>query len=110
MAVLLKGEKSAYGGMESLIKEGTLGARDLSILVKRKEIAPEIRALLGEYTDPKINYTRTMLKMSRLIWNTNFLKDVQKIGMREGWLTAEQDEINTDSMAGTGSEVLAPLN
>lgn len=110
MAVLLKGEKSAYGGMESLIKEGTLGARDLSILIKRKEIAPEIRALLGEYTDPKINYTRTMLKMSRLIWNTNFLKDVQKIGMREGWLTAEQDEINTDAMAGTGSEVLAPLN
>ena len=110
MAVLLKGEKSAYGGMESLIKEGTLGARDLSILVKRKEIAPEIRALLGEYTDPKINYTRTMLKMSRLIWNTNFLKDVQKVGMREGWLTAEQNRDNTDAMAGTGSEVLAPLN
>jgi|TARA_R110001592_G_scaffold129418_2_gene341872 hypothetical protein len=110
MAVLLKGEKSAYGGMESLIKEGTLGARDLSILVKRKEIAPEIRALLGEYTDPKINYTRTMLKMSRLIWNTNFLKDVQRIGMREGWLTAEQTRDNTDAMAGTGSEVLAPLN
>ena len=45
-------EGTAYGSMEAFIKEPTLGAKDLSILQKRKEIAPEIRALLGSMTTP----------------------------------------------------------
>ena len=46
-------EGTAYGSMEAFIKESTLGAKDLSILQKRKEIAPEIRALYwGSMTTP----------------------------------------------------------
>jgi hypothetical protein len=73
-SVITQGEATAFSSMEALIKESTLGAKDLSILMKRNEdLAPEIRALMGENTDPQLNYARSMLKMSRLIGYTNFL-------------------------------------
>ena len=109
--VLVKGEGKAYDSMEALIKESTLGAKDLSILKKRNDIAPEIRALLGEYTDPQMNYARTMLKMSRLIWNTEFLDGLLKKGLGNFlWKEGTQPPEANMKMAGTNSRVLEPLN
>ena len=106
-------EGTAYQDMGSFIKESKLGAKDLSTLKRRKEIAPEIRELLGEYHDAEINFAKTATKMSRLVANHKFLKRVLEIGKREGFLFDEDNKPLNRSvvkMAADGSEVLAPLN
>ena len=111
MSEIVKGG-TAYSSMEGMIKESTLGAKDLSILMTRKKIAPEIRALLGEYKNPEVNYARTMLKMSRLIWNTKFLNGIEKDGV--GTFLWKPDDPNKppdaqETLAGEKTSVLAPL-
>ena len=111
--VLTSGENTAFNNMEGLIKESTLGAKDLSILMKRKEIAPEIRALMGEYTDPLINYTRSMLKMYHLVGNSHFLNEIKKVGMGEFLYDENAGPIPPEAnvrISGVNSKVLAPLN
>ena len=104
-------EGTAFDSMEAFIRESKLGAKDLSLLKQRKDIAPEIRALLGEYSDPKINFTKSANKMSRLLFNDRFLKRVKEIGMdtflydRE---TAPPEAYVT--FASETSDVMAPLN
>jgi hypothetical protein len=113
MNELVKGENSAYTGMEGLIKESTLGAKDLTVLMARKNIAPEIRALMGENIDADLNYTRTMMKMNRLIHNTHFLNKVQAAGMGKFFFEPGDPNIDPDAtvtMAGSSSKVLEPLN
>jgi hypothetical protein len=103
-------EGTAYGSMESFIKESKLGAKDLSILQKRKDIAPEIRALLGEYEDPRVNYSKTTTKMARLIHNTRFLDKVKAIGMGNFLFTEDNRPPNTTKIAVEGNKSLEPLN
>ena len=110
LGTLLMGESTAYTGMEALIKESTLGARDLTVLMKRKKIAPEIRAVMGENTDADLNYTRTMMKMNRLIYNTAFLNKIREVGMGQFlFKDGTQPPDATVQMAGDKSAVLAPL-
>ncbi|RKX63591.1 MAG: hypothetical protein DRP42_07465, partial [Tenericutes bacterium] len=101
---------TAYGGFEGFIKESKLGAKDLSVLKKRKTIAPEIRALLGEYLDPRINFAKSATKMGNLIWNQRFLDRIKEIGMGEFLFTDETRPEGTVQIAAEGSEVYAPLN
>ena len=112
--VLTRGEGTAFNSMEALIKESTLGAKDLSILMRRNEdLAPEIRALLGENKDPQLNYARSMLKMSRLIGNTHFLNELKLRG-KGLFLFDEKDgpipPTATLRIAGEKSNVMSPLN
>lgn len=72
---------TAFSDMSAFIKESKLGAKDLSVLKKRKDIAPEIRALLGEYADPRLNFAKSATKMGRLIWNQRFLDRVREVGI-----------------------------
>lgn len=101
----------AYDSMEAFIKESKLGAKDLSVLKRRKDIAPEIRALLGEHVDPRINFAKSATKMGRLIWNQRFLDRVREIGLGtflfEG---ADRPPQATARIAAEGSEAYAPLN
>lgn len=101
---------TAYSDMESFIKESKLGAKDLSVLKKRKDIAPEIRALMGEYVDPRINFAKTATKMGRLIFNQKFLDNVLEKGMGTFLFTEEDAPVGTEEIAAEGSEVYAPLN
>jgi predicted RNA methylase len=102
---------TAYDNMETFIKESKLGAKDLSVLKLRKEIAPEIRALMGEYTDPRINFAKSATKMGRLIWNQKFLERVRDVGMGNFLFTDETKPPEaTARIAAEGSEVYAPLN
>lgn len=103
-------EGTAYGSMESFVKESKLGAKDLSILKKRKDIAPEIRALLGEYDDPRVNYAKTTAKMARLIYNTEFLDRVRDIGAGEFLFTEDDRPPNMTRIAVEGNKTLEPLN
>lgn len=65
----------------SFMSSQQLGQKDLSILKKRKEIAPEIRDLMGEYKDPRVNYARSMTKMAYLVANHHFLRSVREDGL-----------------------------
>ncbi|MGH8238565.1 MAG: hypothetical protein ACREXP_16290, partial [Steroidobacteraceae bacterium] len=102
---------TAYDSMESFIAEGKLGAKDLSVLMRRQTIAPEIRALLGEYQDPTINFTKTATKMGRLIWNQRFLDRVRDVGLGSFLFEGkERPPEATTQIAAEESEAYAPLN
>ncbi len=93
----------------NLIKTGKLGSKDLSILKARKDIAPEIRALYGEYNDPLINYTKSVMKMINIIEKHNFLTNVKSQGM-DSFLFEKPNAKNYVKIAGEGSATMAPLN
>lgn len=102
---------TAYDNMEAFIKEAKLGAKDLSILKKRKKIAPEIRALLGEQTDPRLNFAKSATKMGRLIWNQMFLERVRHLGMGSFFFEDKDAPPEaTVQFAAEKNEVYSPLN
>ena len=102
---------TAYDSMESFIAESKLGAKDLSVLMRRKEVPAQIRALLGEYPDARLNFTKSATKMGRLIWNTRFLDRVRDIGMGSFFFEGKDRPANaTTQIAAGGSEAYAPLN
>lgn len=102
---------TAYDNMSTFIRESKLGAKDLSVLQKRKKIAPEIRALLGEYSDPRINFAKSATKMGRLIFNQELLESIRKIGMDNFLFEGKERPAQaTKQIAAEGSEVYAPLN
>lgn len=102
---------TAYDSMGAFIAEGKLGAKDLTVLIKRKEIAPEIRALLGEYMDPRLNFAKSATKMGRLVWNQRFLDRVLDFGMGTLFFEGKNRPADaTTQIAGDQSETYAPLN
>jgi hypothetical protein len=109
IAKLTKGEATASTNMEAYIRESTLGAKDLTALRKRNEIAPEIRELMGEYDDARINFSRTSTKIIHLIFNQRFLDRVLEIG-ENVFLFREPNDEATHRIAAAGSETMSPLN
>ena len=107
---LLK-DGTAYDSMESMIKESMLGAKDLSILKRKKDIAPEIRALLGEYTDARVNFGRSATKMSRLLFNERFLRKIKEDGMGVYLFNRKDAPAEAfTTFAPDGSSAMAPLS
>jgi hypothetical protein len=109
---LILHEGTAYDSMGRFISESKLGSRDLSVLKKRKQISPEIRALLGEYEDPAINYAKSVSKMTRLVHNTSFLRQMTDISLQLGYIFEEGNRPvgANKKIAADASEVYAPLN
>lgn len=100
-------------GAESFISAGKTGSKDVSILKQKTDIPLEIRALMGEYTDPAQNYSRTIFKIASLISNAKFLNTVKENGT--GVFLFEKDDINRPKefdtqIAAEGSETMNPLN
>lgn len=100
-------------GASNFIKGSKLGAKDLSVLKEKQDIPFEIRALMGEYSDPALNYAKTVLKLSSLAANHNFLTEVKNAGMGV-YLFEKNDprrpaEFNT-MIAAEGSKGMNPLN
>lgn len=65
------------GPMAALSK---LGRRERSILMKRSEIHPAVRALWGEYETPFVNYAKSVEKMSRLIEAHKLQLEIERVG------------------------------
>ncbi len=78
-SILAKGEHRT--DMLSFMSSPLLGQKNLSILKKRKDIPKVIRELMGEYEDPRINFARSVSKMSYLVANHHFLKGVRDNGI-----------------------------
>lgn len=100
-------------GANNFISGGRLGSKDLSVLKQRKDIPFEIRALMGEYSDPIQNYARTINKMATLVANAKFLSEIKQQGM--GKFFFEKNDINrpkefNTQIAPEGSAAMNPLN
>jgi len=100
-------------GAQSFVASGKTGSKDVSILKQKTDIPLEIRALMGEYTDPAQNYSRTIFKVASLINNAKFLKTVRNNGI--GVYLFEKNDINRPKefdtlIAAEGSETMNPLN
>jgi hypothetical protein len=100
-------------GAQSFVASGKTGSKDISILKQKTDIPLEIRALMGEYTDPAQNYSRTIFKVASLINNAKFLNTVRNNGI--GVYLFEKNDINRPKefdtlIAAEGSETMNPLN
>ena len=91
-------------GSIDTFQRGKVGQKDLSVFRKRKDIAPEIRALMGEYTDPVMNYTRTASRLLHFVANHKFLEDIREIGLEKGIFFEKSDTAKRNA-AGAHSEI-----
>jgi hypothetical protein len=94
---------------------GKLGSKDLSITKRRKGVPPEIRALLGEYKDPRVNYVRSVTKMANLLANHHFLTQIRNEGLGAYLFDPKNPGPNYSpeyhaELAADSSKVMAPLN
>ena len=93
------------------VRSGKLGQKNLGILKESKNIAQELRALWGEYTDPVVNYTKTIHKMSALIASHKMLQGVRDAGLGK-FLWTENDPKRPAEAAATiarGDHRMLPL-
>lgn len=77
--ILFSAEKKR--DMLSFMYSAYLGQKDTSILKRRKDVPEIVRRLLGEYKDPRLNFARSVSKMSYFIANHYFLKKIREDGM-----------------------------
>lgn len=83
---------------------------DAGSLKYREDIAPEIRALMGEFHDPVVNYMKTVSEVASLHYMTKYLNDVKNAGMGTIFFEdAGQEGFNT-KISNEGSGSLSPLN
>lgn len=106
-------EGKAAEGPIALLRGRKLGSKDLTILMRRKDIPVEIRDLWGEYHDPRINYARSMAKMAHLITNHEFLTAARTAGLGRFFhvqpVANESGEFKT-RIAADESSPMRPLN
>lgn len=90
----------------------TLGSKDLSVLKKRMLDSRPIRELLGEITEGRQNFARSVLKMTRLVGNHNLLTELKTTGLRSGFFSKKEGFVpgHTVPIAAEGSDTLFPLN
>lgn len=98
-------------GVDKQLRGGKLGSKDLTQFMQRKDIAPEIRALLGEYKDPVVNYARSATKIARFIADQEFLNEVRRVG-KDKFLFEEGKAPKgfEYEIAAEGSSTMSPLN
>lgn len=91
---------------------GALSSKDSKVLKERKDIAPEIRALMGEYNDPMYNYANTVVKIYSLIEQQKLLNKLKDVGYGDFIFSANDPNRPGDSVqiAAESNDALAPLN
>jgi hypothetical protein len=87
------------------------GSTNVKSLAQRKDISPEIRALMGEYTDPLYNYYASIFKIASLTSSRQYLNSLKEFGMGKFLFTKEGRPEDANTMvAAEGTEALSPLN
>jgi hypothetical protein len=92
-----------------VMNKGMTGSTNVKSLTQRKDISPEIRALMGEYSDPLYNYYATIFKISSITASRQYLNSLKELGMGNFFFN-EKTEDATVKFAGDESDALAPLN
>lgn len=87
------------------------GSVNVSSLSQRKDISPEIRALMGEYTDPLYNYYASIFKLANLTSSRQYLNSLKEFGMGKFLFPKDNRPEDANTLAAPeGSEALSPLN
>ena len=94
---------------ESLIDAATLG-KNLGITKKRLDIPKEIRFLMGEYTDPVINYARSASRMIDLLQKQEMLNKLKDFGVANKLFFERPTGNAITQIAADGSDTRSPLN
>ena len=111
-------EKLLYEGSASespiaSLKKSGLGAKDIRILMKRGDFSPEIRDLMGEYKETRVNFAKSATYLGNLIANHQFLESVRELGMGTFFsdvpVVNDYGELKT-RIAADESNVMNPLN
>lgn len=69
---------------QQFLTGGKVGGRDVSSLMKRKDVLPEVRALLGEVHDPVLAASQTIPRLAKLIEMHHAQEKVKEIGLKMG--------------------------
>ena len=85
--------------------------KDLGVLKQRKDIPKEIREVLGEYTDPGVNFAMTVARIASLKSSAEYLNSVKNEGLGEIFFEPDSrpPEASVEIKA-EGSETWNPLN
>jgi hypothetical protein len=83
---------------------GKIAGRDVSPLIKRKDLAPEIRALYGEITDPIEAFGQTVPRMAKLIENHSAQQWIKLAGLKSGLFTTTPDPLNYRQLVADSSK------
>ena len=83
--------------------------KDLSIITARKNIPEEIRMLWGEIKDPRVNFLKSVQKMSGFLEAHNMLKGMRDAGMNKIFFTTPRTGFTT-KLVSDGSRTASPLN
>jgi len=81
-------------GAAQFMLGGKVAGRDVSSLVRRKDLVPEIRALYGEITDPLEAFGQTVPRLASLIENHQAQQWIRLAGLRMGLFTTEPTPLN----------------
>ena len=91
---------------------GALSSKDSKVLKERKEIALEIRALMGEYNDPMYNYANSVMKIFSLLEQQKLLSKLKDVGYGDFIFSGNDPNRPGDSVqiSTESNDALAPLN
>jgi len=94
---------------ESLIQASGIGKK-LGITKARQDIPEQVRFLMGEYTDPVINYARSASKMINLLQSQEQLNKLKEFGVANKLFFERPTGNAATQIAADGSDTRSPLN
>ena len=94
---------------EGVMVNAKLGSKDLSFLKKRKDIPVEIRDLMGEYHDARLNFASSVMRMANTIEDQNFLAHLRQEYEGVYFWPPEMEDMGPQ-LAPSGSASMDPLN
>jgi len=93
----------------SMLSRGKLGSKDLNSFRQRKDIAPEIRELMGEYHDPRLNFAKSLYRAVNALENQLFLTDLRESQMGNLFFKQPTGDA-VAQISSEGNRTLDPLN
>lgn len=90
--------------MPTYLTGGMIGGRDISSIIKRKDLLPSIKDLLGEVHDPVIAASQTIPRMARLIEMDHAQKRAKEVGEQLGLWSTKQSAQHPRPLTGGQSE------
>lgn len=119
---ILRTPPGDYGGIDGLINNilhndkeegdfpgGKIGSKKLGFLTKRQDIPREIRDLMGEFHDARVNFAESTIRMAGVLADQNFLLNLRERFEGIYFFPPEMEDMGVE-MASRGSESMDPLN
>lgn len=120
-SIIEEAKADAFNELQSLIdginnkytppKINVQKGKDLGVLKQRQDIPKEIREVLGEYTDPGVNFAMTVARIASLKSSAEYLNSVKNEGLGEIFFEADSRPPEASvEIKSEGSETWNPLN